>query len=737
MGEAGRIRRLDETVVNRIAAGEVVQRPANGLKEMIENSLDAKATSIQVTVNQGGLKFMQILDNGTGIRKEDMDIVCERFTTSKLRAFSDLTSIGTYGFRGEALASISHVAHLTIVTKTKEDKCAWRASYVDSKPSGPPKPCAGNQGTQITVEDLFYNVPTRRKALKSPAEEHAKVFEVVSRYAVHNATIGFTLKKQGSQTTDLRTPPRSTPTDNIRSIFGPSVARELLAVECRDERLRFSCEGLVSNANYSVKKCVFLLFINHRLVDSQALRKALETVYASYLPKAGHPFIYLSLTLHPSTLDVNVHPTKHEVHFLHQDEVVGAVQRCVEARLLGSNASRTFYTQALLPGAGSLPPPPSSEEGKNNNNKNNNNNSNRDKDREKVYAHQMIRTDSREQKMDKFLRNGREEENKEEGGGGGGGGGGEEGGKSISAATPQQQNRREIQLTSILTLQQEVESAVHSHLLEAVRNLTFVGCVSPRHALIQHTHALYLVNTCSLSEELFYQLTLNNFGNFGILKLSSPASVQDLAHIALDLPESGWSEGDGDKGDLAGYIKALLSSKAEMLDDYFSLRIDEEGRLCTLPYLLDGHQPSMEGLPVFILRLASEVDWDNEKDCFDTLARELARFYAVQDKTPLEEEDDEEEEEEEKKKKKRETETEEEGKEEEEEEEGGGGNKAEEGRRGRGGGGGGGGAWKWAIEHIIFPAIKKHVLPPQHFAQDTTFLQIANLTELYRVFERC
>ena len=175
------IKKLDEVVVNRIAAGEVIQRPANALKEMIENSLDAKDSSIQVVVKQGGLKLLQIQDTGHGIRKEDMNIVCERFTTSKLQKFEDLQSIATYGFRGEALASISHVAHVSITTRTSDSKCAWKGQYMDGKLKAAIKPCAGNVGTQITAEDLFYNVATRRKALRSPAEEHAKVAEVVSR----------------------------------------------------------------------------------------------------------------------------------------------------------------------------------------------------------------------------------------------------------------------------------------------------------------------------------------------------------------------------------------------------------------------------------------------------------------------------------------------------------------------------------------------------------------------------
>nr|XP_021139921.1 DNA mismatch repair protein Mlh1 isoform X4 [Columba livia] len=548
---AGVIRRLDETVVNRIAAGEVIQRPANAIKEMIENCLDAKSTSIQVVVKEGGLKFIQVQDNGCGIRKEDLDIVCERFTTSKLQKFEDLASISTYGFRGEALASISHVAHVTVTTKTADAKCAYRAVYSDGKIKGPPKPCAGNQGTQITVEDLFYNVNTRRKALKNPNEEYAKIVEVVSRYAIHNSGISFSVKKQGDTMSDVRTLSNASTVDNIRSIFGNAVSRELIEVGCEDASLAFKLKGYITNANYSVKKCIFLLFINHRLVESAALRKAIETVYAAYLPKSTHPFLYLSLEIAPQNVDVNVHPTKHEVHFLHEDSILEHVQRHVENKLLGSNSSRMYFTQTLLPGADCS----SSEVVKSAANTSAVTKGTSDK----VYAHQMVRTDSREQKLDAFLQpvnnplstgptEGTTEVNARPPEGVDRpqdaemedvsdvvevadvqdtvvpGGLSESGHLSPETVPPRKRPRKDvdvemeeddtrkdmtaactpkrriINLTSVLTLQEEISNQAHANLQEMLHDHSFVGCVSPQWALAQYQTKLYLLNTTKLRE---------------------------------------------------------------------------------------------------------------------------------------------------------------------------------------------------------------------------------------------
>lgn len=733
---AGVIRRLDETVVNRIAAGEVIQRPANAVKEMIENCLDAKSTSIQVTVKDGGLKLLQIQDNGTGIRKEDMEIVCERFTTSKLQTFEDLSAISTYGFRGEALASISHVAHVTITTKTADAKCAYRANYSDGKLKGPPKPCAGNQGTQILVEDLFYNVSTRRKALKSPSDEYSRIVEVVSRYAIHNSGKSFSVKKQGETVADVRTLPNASVVDNIRGVFGNAVSRELIEVGCEDLKLAYKMKGYISNANYSVKKCLLILFINHRLVESSALKKAIETVYAAYLPKNTHPFLYLSLEIAPQNVDVNVHPTKHEVHFLHEDSVIESIQKHIESKLLGSNSSRTYFTQTLLPGlsvSGGSEVKSSGATAESG---------------ERVYAHQMVRTDCRAQKLDAFLQpkekpppdpepagpGSREattktvephdvemdetddadllqaldeqeaevpKDNKE---------------SSVSTHDVQRKRprkeeqqqekeeedqtatdtfkRRVIKLNSIKDLRTEITDNTHKGLQEMLQNHSFVGCVNPQWTLIQHHTKLYLLNNSKLSQELFYQILIYDFGNFGVLRLSTPAPIYELAMLALDSEESGWTEEDGPKEGLAQYIVDFLKKKAEMLEDYFSMEIDQEGNLIGLPLLLDKYTPIMEGLPMFILRLATEVNWDSEKECFRDFCKECSMFYSIRKQYILEAEPGEEQD-------------------------------AELN------------SWRWKVEHVIFKAFRTLFSPPKHLSEDGTVLQIANLPDLYKVFERC
>lgn len=260
-----------------------------------------------------------------------------------------------------------------------------------------------------------------------------------------------------------------------------------------------------------------------------------------------------------------------------------------------------------------------------------------------------------------------------------------------AAATPK---RRAIKLNSIKELRAEITEITHKGLQEMLQNHSFVGCVNPQWTLIQHHTKLYLLNSTSLSQELFYQILIYDFGNFGVLRLSTPAPLYDLAMLALESDGSGWTEEDGPKEGLAQYIVDFLKNKAEMLEDYFSMEIDQDGNLTGLPLLLDNYTPVMEGLPLFILRLATEVNWDDEKECFRDFSRECSMFYSIRKQYILEAEPGEEQDAE-------------------------------------------ANLWRWKVEHIIFKAFRTLFSPPKSFSEDGTVLQIANLPDLYKVFERC
>ncbi|GIZ04355.1 DNA mismatch repair protein Mlh1, partial [Caerostris extrusa] len=265
-----------------------------------------------------------------------------------------------------------------------------------------------------------------------------------------------------------------------------------------------------------------------------------------------HPFLYLSLDILPQNVDVNVHPTKHEVRFLYEAEIFEKLQQAVDAKLLGANTSRSFLTQTLLPIAIEEPLKQASFSGDTTKEK-------------KIYDHQLVRTDCKERKLEAFFMSPETDaqnktSNKSE---------------ANQVSNSELPSRIEIQLTSVLELRSEIENDCHPGLYEIIQNMTFVGCVNQKFALFQHNTKLYLGNTHEISKELFYQLMLKNFGNFGALSLSNPAPIADLAMIALDSEDSGWTVADGPKEQLAKYVVDLLKSKAPMLDEYFSFEIDD------------------------------------------------------------------------------------------------------------------------------------------------------------------
>jgi len=640
-----------------------------------------------------------------------MPILCERFTTSKLKAFEDLTSIGTYGFRGEALASISHIAHLRVKTRTDKSSCAWEAHYADgrlasAKPgqSAEPKPKAGRPGTQITVEDLFYNVPSRRRAFRSSSEEYAKILELVGKYAVHCVGVSFTCKKAGDNAgSSVSVPATATIKDRIRQLHGSAVANELVPLQTEDKNWGFKCEGWVSSANYSAKRTGMLLFINHRSVESAVIKKSVEQTYATFLPKGGHPFFYISLEIEPARVDVNVHPTKREVHFLNEDEIVAMICDEMRTSLSKVDTSRSFMTQSLLPNtnvpfATPMKPTapasttPTTEEP-----------SDRSVSRaprtaaRKPNENNLVRTDASARKITSMLQPQRsvDEPAAED----------EEMEYEFTEKEPMA-----CRLTSIKELRTEVRDAMHNELTDIISTHTFVGLVDEekRVAAIQGGVKLFLVDYGMLCNEYFYQVGLTDFANFGAIRFNPPLPLEDLLKIGAEQERNnaGDAADEVDWDEVVESVREVLISRAALLLEYFSMEITEQGELCSIPLLMKGYTPSMAKLPQFLLRLGPHVNWNDEKDCFRTLLRELASFY-VPEALPLPPSAS--------------TEGSGKGKQKVVEED------AEiEARREK---------VQKAVEHAIFPACKARLVATKGLLKGV--MEIANLKGLYRVFERC
>lgn len=318
---------LSKTVSDRIAAGEVVERPASIVKELIENAIDAGATAISVEIREGGLQMIRVGDNGSGMTREDAELSVERFATSKITSERDLQTVRTLGFRGEALPSIAAVSQFEMLTRAKENVQGTRIRIVDEKKvidiAGAPI------GTLITARELFYNVPARKKFLKAPLRETELVTKVVSQYALCYPNIGFRLAVDGKDS--LLAPP-SSPLERIGAVWSREAASEMLAVEYDSFDLRV--RGFISKPSFArASRDWQNFFVNGRPIRSGLLAVMLERPYAGRLPPNRHPLAVIHIELDPQYVDVNVHPRKAEVRFFQERSIYGAVQQAVEHAL--------------------------------------------------------------------------------------------------------------------------------------------------------------------------------------------------------------------------------------------------------------------------------------------------------------------------------------------------------------------------------------------------------------------
>ena len=330
-----RIRLLPEIVASQVAAGEVVERPASVVKELVENSIDAGAGKIDVLIRRGGISLMRVVDDGCGMDRDDALLSLERHATSKIRSVSDLEAIGTLGFRGEALPSIASVSRFRLTTREPNavagTEIVVNGGKIDIVRDGGEAP-----GTQVEVRSLFYNVPARRKFLRAENTESRNIEHQLHLQAIGHAQIAFTFARNDRVAFQL--PATATLTDRIRDLYGNELLQQLVALNgSHSPQIRIS--GLIGQAGLSRQtRAQQLVFVNGRAIESPLITAAVREGYHTALMKGQYPVTFLFLELDPGAVDVNVHPAKREVRFRNPNGVREAIARCIQETLARGRA---------------------------------------------------------------------------------------------------------------------------------------------------------------------------------------------------------------------------------------------------------------------------------------------------------------------------------------------------------------------------------------------------------------
>lgn len=309
------IRILPDQLINQIKAGEVVERPSAVVKELVENSLDAGATRIEIEVEQGGLNVIRIRDNGSGIPREELPVALQRHATSKIRDLDDLERVASLGFRGEALPSILSVSRLTLTSRTASAPHGWQVSGNGEYGNGDPKPAAHAVGTTVEACDLFYNTPARRKFMKAESTEFRHIHQLVNRIALCRFDAGFALKHNQRRVMDLA--PANSDAEcqaRVAQVCGDDFIRNAILID--EQRMGMSLRGWIGLPSFARTQAdLQYLYVNGRAVRDKLLGHALRRAFADAMHSTHYPAFVLYLELDPLGVDVNVHPQKTEVRF--------------------------------------------------------------------------------------------------------------------------------------------------------------------------------------------------------------------------------------------------------------------------------------------------------------------------------------------------------------------------------------------------------------------------------------
>eukprot|EP00980_Cylindrotheca_fusiformis_P009681 scaffold2141_cov120-Cylindrotheca_fusiformis.AAC.16 len=811
---------LPKNVVDQIAAGEVVQRPASVVKELLENCLDAGSTHIIVHVEKGGLSKLSISDDGCGIPKSDLALAAARHATSKLTTVDDFASLQTFGFRGEALASISMCSRLTVTTRTEDSSVGYTQTYRNGTPTASkPKPCARKKGTTIVVQDLFHNVPHRLKAYsKRESDEYSRILTIVQHYAIHYPYAGFVCERvragaNKAVLVDLNTSQLShvkeliqkhsqrtgecPPADRVRAtkqilshVFDSNLEQHLSHFESSqqgNDPSDFTYESQVyfTSPSHDAKATKFVLFLNDRLVDMPVLKRSMEDVYSLFTK--AKPVLVVNIKVPGTQVDVNVHPTKRQVALVHQEELCSAISNNLKDAL--HRYDQSFQAKSVAPPIAN----PYAKKRKRREEQTEEENddasaakrpasttSRQESEKKKTPSNKFVRTSGATPvgAIEPFLvptqptqsqlsqptqsptiattpttvtttpttvsatRIPSQDSNSA---------------TSTTIASPahltecplskltqtestqpaldlsqpgafanlrcncppddarrtvmvrktvvrpKRVNPTECSYTSIISLRKRISKDTCQELAKQFRDAYFVGVMSHQRSLIQCGEELVMINHVELAKILFYQLALARFGGATMAELgeggSGGVNVQVVIAQALQVEDDLALPHDpnvmkrlqSEKGLLpvkemndkfAEEATSCLLENADMLEEYFSIRIEKDGDdaiLTGLPVLLDGHAPEPHGLPIFLFRLATQVDWSEERPCFQKICEELGNYYSM---LPTE-------------------------------------------------------GCEAYVRHTLFPALSYLLLPPESIKAEGNYATMTKLSTLYKVFERC
>lgn len=342
------IERLPPLVANQLAAGEVIDRPASVVKELIENSLDAGASEINVTIEEGGLQLMRVQDNGHGIRGEQLALALQRHATNKIQSIQDITNIQTLGFRGEALASIAAVSRLTLKSRFFNSPIGYELK-INGIYQTPVQPCAHPLGTTVEVRDLFFNTPARRKFLKTPKTEFLQIQEVVKRLALSRSGVRWTLQNDKETIFQLRAAHKEQDDlERLQLLFGREFVDKSLKIDVQHHHLHL--RGWLGHPSFSRAQAdLQYLFVNGRFVRDKTIHQAIKQAYSDVLYGGRYPAFVLFFELNPDMVDVNVHPAKHEVRFAPNSGIFEFIYHSVSAIIRQQTSPSVYGFSTVTP----------------------------------------------------------------------------------------------------------------------------------------------------------------------------------------------------------------------------------------------------------------------------------------------------------------------------------------------------------------------------------------------------